>query len=71
MEEPRTARVLHADEFDRSPGELDGVGGGTDEAGQLARPRAELGEIDSGELGRIRDSGPQRERPLEMRMSLG
>ena len=39
-------------------------------AGQLGRPRAELGEVEPRELGRVRHGGPQRERPLEVRESL-
>ena len=62
-------RVLRADELDRSPGELHGARGGTDETGQRARPSAQLGEVNSSELGRVRDVGPQRQRPLEMPVS--
>ncbi len=71
MEQRRTVRVFGADELDRSPPELDSPWGSTDFAGQLGRPGAELGEIEPGEIGRIRDVGPERERPLEVRPGLG
>ena len=45
--------------------------GGTDLAGELGRPGAELGEVELSELGRVRDGGPQRERPLEVGEGLG
>ena len=71
MEERRTVRVFGADELDRSPPELNRTGGSADFAGELGRPGAELGEIEPGELGRVRDRGPERERPLEVRLGLG
>ena len=45
-------------------------GAAPDLAGELGCPGAELGEVEPGELGRVRHRGPQRERPLEMRESL-
>ncbi len=63
-------RVCVADELDRAPAELDRARGGTDFAGELCRPRAELGEVEPGELGRVRHGGPQPERPLEVRVCL-
>ena len=60
-----------ADELDRTPGELDRARGGADLAGELGRPGAELGEVDPGELGRVRHGVPQRERPLEVGQRLG
>ena len=71
MEERRTVRVALADELDRSPAELDRARGGTDLAGELGRPGAELGEVEPGELGRVRHRVPERERPLEVRERLG
>ena len=59
-----------ADELDRSPAELDRARGGADLAGELGRPGAELGEVEPGELGRVRHRVPQRERPLEVRERL-
>ena len=70
VEERRTVRVVRADELDRSPCELDRARGGTDVAGELGRPGAELGEVEPGELGRVRHGVPQRERPLEVRERL-
>ena len=58
MEQRRAARILRADELDRPPGELDRATGGADEPGQLGRPGAHLGEVDSDELGRARYGGP-------------
>jgi hypothetical protein len=46
MEERRTIRVFGSDELDRSPAELDRARGGTDVAGELGCPGAELGEVD-------------------------
>ena len=64
-------RVALADELDRSPAELDRARG-RHRFGWPARcPRAELGEVEPGELGRVRHRGPERERPLEVRESLG
>ena len=70
MEERRTVRVALADELDRSPAELDRARGGADLAGELGRPGAELGEVEPGELGRVRHRVPERERPLEVRERL-
>jgi hypothetical protein len=64
-------RVAVAENLDRSPAELDRARGGTDFAGELGRPGAELGEVEPGELGRVRNRGPEREHPLEVRERLG
>ncbi len=71
MEEGRTVRVALADELDRSPAELDRACGGTDLAGELCRPGAELGEVEPGQLGGVRHRVPEVERPLEVRERLG
>ena len=71
MQERRAVRVVGADELDRPPGELDRARRGTDLAGELGRPGAELGEVEPGELGRVRHGVPQRERPFEVREGLG
>ena len=63
-------RVFRADELDRAPCELDRARGGADVAGEPGCPGAEPGEVKPGELGRVRHRGPQRERPLEVRVSL-
>ena len=69
MEEGRTVRVALADDLDRSPAQLDRARGGADLAGELGRPGAELGEVEPGELGRVRHRVPERERPLEVRVA--
>ena len=71
MQERRTERVVVADELDRSLSELDRARRRTGLAGELGGPGAELGEVEPGELGRVRHGGPQRERPLEVREGLG
>ena len=67
---PRACGSLVADELDRSPRELDRARRGTDLAGELGCPGAELGEVEPGELGRVGHGGPERERPLEVRVGL-
>ncbi len=63
--------VSGADEVDRSLYELDRARGGTDLAGEVGCPSTELREVKSRELGRVRDGGPERERPLEVGVGLG
>ena len=46
--------------------ELDRARRRADLAGELGCPGAELGEVEPGELGRVRHRGPERERPLEV-----
>ena len=47
--------------------ELDGARRRAGLAGELGRPRAELGEVEAARARRVRHGVPQRERPLEMR----
>ena len=63
--------VVLAEDIDRSPPELDRARGRTDFARELGRPGAELGEVEPGELSRVRYRAPERERPLEVRERLG
>ena len=63
-------RVFRADELDRAPGELDRARGGADVAGEPGGPGAEPGEVKPGEPGRVRHRWPQREHPLQVRVSL-
>ena len=59
-------RVVRANELDRSPCELDRASGRARFAGELGCPGAQLGEVEPGELRRVRDGIPQRDRALEM-----
>ena len=70
MEERRTVRVRGADELDRSPCQLERARRGARFGWRVGCPGAELGEVEPDELGRVRHSVPERERPLEMRESL-
>ena len=70
VQERRTVRVCVADELDRAPAELVRARRRARLAGQLACPRAELGEVEPDELGRVRHRVPERERPLEVGESL-
>lgn len=62
-------RLFRSDELDRTPGKLDRARGGADVAGEPGAPGAELGEVKPGEPGCVRHCGPQRERPLQVRVS--
>ena len=70
MQQGHAVRVAPAHEIHRSARELDGTRSGTQLARELRRPRAESGEVDLRELGRLRDGVPQRERAFEMRPCL-
>src|SRR5919201_5326809 len=63
-------RVSAADELDGSPAQLDRARGGTDHARELCCPGAELRQVDLEELDRVGYRLPERERPLEVRVSL-
>ena len=63
-------RVCVADELDRASAKLMRARRRARLAGQLACPRAELGEVEPDELGRVRHGVPERERPLEVGESL-
>ena len=70
MKERGAQRVALADELDRPPRELDRARRRARLAGELGCPRAELGEVEPGELGGVRHGVPERERPLEVRERL-
>ena len=70
MQARRTTGVVRAHELDGSPCELDRAAGRARFAGELGGPGAELGEVEPGELRRVRDCVPERDRPLEMRAGL-
>ena len=55
VQQRRSVRVVSACELDRPPGELDCAPIVTDLVGELGCPRAEVGEADAGELGRVGD----------------
>ena len=63
--------IVRAGEVDRPPTELHRTRSRPRLTGELGGPRAELGEVDVHELGRVRHGLPQRERPLEVREGLG
>ena len=71
MEKRRTVQVAFAGGLDRLPAQLDRAQGGGCFAGELSRPGAQLGEVEPGELGRVRHRVPERERPFEVGISLG
>ena len=64
-------KILRAGEVDRPPAELHRTRSRPRLTGELGGPRAELGEVDLHELGRVRNGLPQRERPFEMGEGLG
>jgi hypothetical protein len=63
-------RVFRADELDGAPCELDRAWCGADMAGEPGGPGAEPGQVNPGEPGRVRHRRPQREHPLQVRVSL-
>ena len=68
MEKRCPARVVPADELDRFASELDRARRRPRAARELCSPGAELGEVEAGELLRVRHRVPVGERPLEVRV---
>ena len=70
MRQRRTTGVGRAGELDGAPASSTARARCSRFAGELGRPGAELEEVEPGELRRVRDCLPQRDRPLEMRAGL-